>query len=426
MDQNTRIDELAPYDREAEIGVLGSILHNNDALIHAEEIVKPEFFFSPGNRRIFAEMLKMAARGEPIDEITLTSRLGKTATEQVGGLMYIAEMVDLTPVASNVAVYADIVLRKWRARQAIEEAQRFITSIKAKGDLNGQVEEFRRFLEPIVAAGLPARGVDSKTALIEFAEWMEREEPAAKAKTYTKLDEYLYGIAPRKPTVIAARPGGGKTTLVAQCVIRNAQAGVPALFFSLEMDMIEIIGRAVSARTAIDGQKILHRQTKDLYDADWDRIAETSHHLSGLPFWVVAPPRPLTTDQIESITRWHIEQHGVELVVIDHMRKIATGKGSIYEQQTNRICDLANMAKALNVAVLVACQINREGDDEPLLKHLEGSGAIEQESQAVVMLHDKQPNSNFERKIEGRIAKNRNGRTGKEELLLIPWRYTIE
>ena len=419
-------NRVAPHDREAEIGVLGAVIHNNEALKHVVEILIPEYFHSPGNQRIYEAMLTLAREGNPIDEITLKAKLGTNGTSQVGGLPYIAELVDKTPVASNVAVYADVVLRKWRERQVVHEALKLARTIEEKGELNGQLEDFRKAVEPAITSGLPARGVGAREAMAGFCEWLESEEPVAAAKTFTKLDDFLYGLAPRKPTVIAARPGGGKTTLVGQCVVRNAAAGVPTLFFSLEMDLMEIIGRVVSAHTKIDGQKILHRQRQDFYDGDWDKISATTGTLAGLPFYVVAPPRPLNMDQIEAVTRNHIEKHGVQLVVIDHLRKIATGAGSIYEQQTKRICDVAAMAKALDVAVLVAAQINRAGEDKPGLSHLEGSGAIEQESQAVVILHDENPNSNEARYIEGRIVKNRNGRSGVVTLHLIPFCYTIK
>lgn len=418
--------QLVPHDKEAEIGVLGAIIHHNGALGHAKEILQPEMFFSPPNRLIFTAILVLDKGGEPIDEITIKDALGPSGIERVGGMAYIAELVDMTPVASNVAVYSKIVSDKWQARMLMDEADKLKDAISKVGAVNGQVDDFKRAIQPIVAAGMAHRGISAKQAVAEFSAWLEVDEPPAPAKTFTKLDDYLFGIAPRKPTVIAARPGVGKTTFVAQASIANAEANVPSLLFSLEMDCLEIIARAISARSKIDGQKVLHRRTKEFYEQDWDNLSLASGELSELPFYIVAPANPLTVEQIENISRWHIENHGVQLVVIDHMRKITTEKGPIYEQQTKRICDLAHMARALNVAMLVANQINREGDDKPQLKHLEGSGAIEQESQAVVILHDKAPNSNEDRKIDGIIAKNRNGKKGVVPLQLIPWRYTIQ
>ena len=416
----------SPHDREAEIGVLGAVLHNNDALRHASEILQAEHFFSPGHRRIFQAMQEMFRAEIPIDEITLKHKLGDSGTSQIGGLPYIAELVDKTPVASNIAVYAAVVRDKWIARATIAELDSAKDSIIEKGTLNGQIDALRKRLEPIVGAGSGIHGTDAKTAIIAFSEWLDEKDHKPQAKTFTALDDYLHGIAPRKPTVIAARPGGGKTTLVAQSVIANAGAGIPTLFFSLEMDMLEIIGRAVSARTKIDGTKIIHRQQDDFQDSDWDKLVVATSELAELPFYIVAPDKALSVEQIESITRRYQDKHGVKFVVIDHLRKIATAKGPIYEQQTNRICDIASMAKVLDVPVLVAAQINRAGEDKPSLSHLEGSGAIEQESQAVVILHDENPHSNDARQLKGIIAKNRNGKTGVVDLRLTPWRYTIE
>lgn len=422
----TMRNDLPPHDREAEIAVLGSIFQDNRALEVVKGNIMPEHFYSPGNRRIFATMLKMSAAGEPIDEVTLKDHLGPDGTLQVGGLPYIAEMLELTPTATHAAVYAEIILKKWQARQAVISAQEFIQSISEKGEINGQYDDFKGCMREIVAANLPAQSINARSALIGFSEWLEEKAPALQAKTFTGLDDYLFGIAPRKPTVVAARPGVGKTTLVAQAVIDNAEAGIPTLFFSLEMDPNEIIGRAVSARTNIDGQKLLHRQIDEIFEDEWNRLSVSTGELAEFPFYLVSPERALTVAQIESITSHHIEKYGVGLVVIDHLRKIATDKGNIYEQQTRRICDVAAMAKAMDVPVLVAAQINREGDDKPQLKHLEGSGAIEQESQAVVLLHDANSTSNDARSIDGIIAKNRNGKKGTVTLNLYPYKYTIK
>ncbi|MCZ6644754.1 MAG: replicative DNA helicase, partial [SAR324 cluster bacterium] len=134
-----RAESLLPHDKEAEQGVLGAIIHNNDALNHAAEILQPEFFFSPAHRELFQAMINLADRQNPIDEITLGDALrSRNLLDQVGGLIYIAELVDLTPVASNVAVYAEIVRQKHQLRSLISAA----TDIANKGrDTPGDVGE---------------------------------------------------------------------------------------------------------------------------------------------------------------------------------------------------------------------------------------------------------------------------------------------
>ena len=417
---------MAPHDREAEQAVLGAVIHSGGkALDIIKGYLEPEHFYSPGNQRIFEAMQKMRDRGDPIDELLLKAEF--TDVGLVGGMAYIAEMVDKTPVASNVAVYAEIVKKAWKARATIEAAQDLIYSVTKSGALNGENEILRQRLEAIGGADTPTRSDSAQKAMEDFQAWFRTPEgdKAAEIKTYTALDKHLE-IAPGKPTVVAARPGVGKTTFAAQTLIRNALHGVPSLFFNLEMSNREIIGRAIAAFSGVTGTKLLYRRLDSIYQEEWGAIDGAIAQLKGLPFWLHEPRLPVTVAQIENVARWYQQNRGVRLVVIDHLRKIRTAPGPIYEQQTRRICDLAAMAKSLNLAVLVTAQINREGDERPGLKYLEGSGAIEQESQAVVILHDPEPNSDTHRKIEGVIAKNRNGQKGKIELDYFPWKYVIE
>ena len=94
---------LLPHDREAEQAVLGSIIHDNANAHPAAELLTPDAFFSPAHRDIFSVMLGLAEDKSRIDEISISDALrNQNRLENAGGLVYIAELVDLTPVASNV------------------------------------------------------------------------------------------------------------------------------------------------------------------------------------------------------------------------------------------------------------------------------------------------------------------------------------
>ena len=94
---------MLPHDKDAEQGVLGAIIHNNEAFYQAAELLQPEHFFSPAHRELFKAMIGLTDQGDPIDEITLGNYLkSRNKLEQVGGLVSIPELVDLTPVTANV------------------------------------------------------------------------------------------------------------------------------------------------------------------------------------------------------------------------------------------------------------------------------------------------------------------------------------
>ena len=212
------MSDLLPHDKDAEQGVLGSVIHNNLALGQVRGMLKPDCFFSPAHRDIFIAMCSVEDAEGPIDEITIGNVLkAKNRLESAGGLPYIAELVDLAPVTANVLVYAEIVLEKWQARKAVTVLLDGVDSINATGKLNGQAETVRNALDAIEAAGIGSQAAPAADAVERFTGWLEDQDtPAFKAKTYTRLDELLGGIGDERPTVIAGRTGVGKTTLLTQ------------------------------------------------------------------------------------------------------------------------------------------------------------------------------------------------------------------
>src|SRR5690554_3475611 len=104
------VDRVPPHNLEAEQAVLGAILLENDALISAVELVGPEDFYRAAHQRIFETMVRLSEEAEPIDLITLSTRLkDQGLLEEVGGIGYLTELANSVPTAANVAYYAQII-----------------------------------------------------------------------------------------------------------------------------------------------------------------------------------------------------------------------------------------------------------------------------------------------------------------------------
>jgi len=70
-----RKEQLPPQDIEAEQSVLGSLLIDKDAVVKIADIVAPKDFYRKAHEIIFDAMIGLYAKSEPIDLLTVSSRL---------------------------------------------------------------------------------------------------------------------------------------------------------------------------------------------------------------------------------------------------------------------------------------------------------------------------------------------------------------
>ncbi|MCZ6730832.1 MAG: replicative DNA helicase, partial [SAR324 cluster bacterium] len=392
-----RAESLLPHDKEAEQGVLGAIIHNNDALNHAAEILQPEFFFSPAHRELFQAMIDLADRQNPIDEITLGDALrSRNLLDQVGGLIYIAELVDLTPVASNVAVYAEIVRQKHQLRSLISAA----TDIANKGrDTPGDVGELLDQAQDIIIELANDAQVRSyaqlKDLLAANFEALEAAQDRGDDLTglpsgFAELDKYTNGFQPSDLIIVAARPSMGKTSLAVNIAKYAATySKLPAVVFSLEMSKEQLALRLLCSEASVDSQQV---RLGKLDDFEWDKLAKAAGTLSNVKLFIDESPE-LNPMGIKTVARRIQAEHGLGLIVVDYLQLMRSTRRKDNREQ--EIADISRglkaIAKEFKVPVLACAQLNREvegrTDRRPRLSDLHESGAIEQDADLVMFLY---------------------------------------
>ena len=419
--------DILPHDKEAEQGVLGSILHNNAGYFDVVGLVEPEYFFSPAHREIFLAMRDLMDRQEPVDEITLVAQLRSVGRlDAVGGPVYVAELRDLTPAASNSRSYARIVREKWQARAFLSSSLDMQNRIRESGTLDG-LDQHRQEIAEIIDAGQEDSDPVHIGELVEAWE-QEFDKPVSESRqpvwTYLdSLDRRTGGLAADRPTVVAGRTGVGKTVLCWQIANENGLNGVPTLYLNLEMKDQDLVTRAISSIAKVDGAALRGKQQDMFQHADTDDIYAATGRIKGIPLWVHSPRRAIGKSQIESILARFIAKHGIRLVVVDHLSRLAATGRDEYERQTKRIRGLAELQTLYGVPFLIACQLNRSGSDEPDLKNLKGSGEIEECAGLVLILHDQtaeqKPGQNTDRNtnnphsVDFIVAKNGTGPKGR-------------
>ena len=122
------IGKVPPHDIEAEQAVLGSMLTDKEAVFSALELLKEDSFYREDNRAIFAAIVSLYAKSEPIDIITVKAELTETGKfERIGGLEYLASLPERVPTTANVDKYIKIVEEKALMRNLILTANDLIS-----------------------------------------------------------------------------------------------------------------------------------------------------------------------------------------------------------------------------------------------------------------------------------------------------------
>jgi replicative DNA helicase len=250
-----------------------------------------------------------------------------------------------------------------------------------------------------------ARTIDFLNSLQRDPEFIPTHSPA--------LNEYIDGLHKGNFIVLAARPSVGKTA-VALNLAWGLKGKAKVAFYSLEMTEAEILRRLSSLETGLPLKQIKQKagyEVSTKLAQDFLPVFETS----GLE--IVTNPQGFTMAELRSHALKLKQEGKLEVLILDQLDKIrASGRlasATEYEILTKHSTALKQLALELEVPIILLAQINREGNEEPTLKHLKGSGQLEQDADLVFILHRKTDQQDRETELSFSIAKNRQGETGK-------------
>ena len=272
-----------------------------------------------------------------------------------------------------------------------------------------EIKHLTAILETPIISETP---LDQTTRAIDLINSLQRE-PEFIATHSPALNELIDGFHAGRFYVLAARTSTGKTA-VALNLAWGLKGKAKVAFYSLEMTEKEILGRLASLETGWAHSRIKQKadpETNEVLARKFLPVFENSG------FEIVANPEGFTMAELRSHALQLKAEGKLELLVIDQLDKIKPSgrlaSASEYEILTKHSTQLKQLALELQVPLVLLCQINREGNEEPTLKHLKGSGQLEQDGDLVFILHRKQDPDQKEIELIFSVAKNRHGKTGK-------------
>lgn len=372
--------------------------------------IHPSSFALPEHQMIFAAMLESDKAGKGTDVASLATRVPHLAAQLV-------EIRKSAPPTQNFEPYAEEVKALDRARTIhadLTALVRVVAGRKAFDPSTVLDREIEKTLERFVSTSSPSETGPKRIdqALTEFIPALERRieerkagKPPGISTGFQILDAVTGGgFAPGTINVFAARTGKGKTTLAVNFLHTAATAGYRCAYFTVEMLTGEILQKLMSLAGGINGTKL---RIGDMTAADFDRFWDAQRRLYDKPIWF-DDSTGASFEAMERAVHRLKRQGGLDLIVVDYIQQFhLEGRWkSTYERLTAVSHALKQMANRERVAVVALAQLNREaekGEVQPDAIHIKDSGAIEQDSDLVVLIHD-------DPKVQLFVAKNRHGR----------------
>lgn len=429
---NPTLDRLPPHSIEAEQGVLSCVLQE-PATVMGELTVAcgrslPQQFYDLRHQTIAGVLVQMYDEQVPIDLITLMERLKKIEMlEQIGGISYLSELQDKVPSAANVSEYLNTVREYAKARQLIRTCSEIVGKVyDHEGSMEQLMIECESQISQLTETETPSTEVHirdvMKGVILDMEQWhytrgsqQLRGLPTGPKGNY--LDKVLTGIRETHYTVLAGRPGGGKSAKAFNIVEYLAseyewyeptgkqipspedpavmipeqvkRKGIPVCVFNIEMDNESLGYRLMFGRAGVSEAKF---NQGFIEKGAEEKLVNAAHQLMRMNIYLDDTPAQ-TIGQIAAKARRMVKKYGIKLFVLDYLQ-LAQGDNPRDEKrvQVDKISKkIMALKKQLKVPWLVLAQLNRnietaERDRNPVLSDLAESGSIEQDADKVIIL----------------------------------------
>ena len=419
-----------PFNIEAEISVLGSMLLDNEAINLVTELLRTDNFYKTSHQYIFDTIVNLYSKNNAVDLVILKDELKKQSLlEKVGGAEYLLELEESVPLASNVEYYAKIVREKTIKRDLITatakiQQEAYNDSLESDELLDIAEKEIfditqRKFSSPTTKLFNILHDTFDHISNLH-----DREGRLTGVSTgYYDLDDITSGLQNSELIVIAARPSMGKSSLVLNIAEHaGTKEKKPTLIFSMEMSAQQVAQNMLCSTAKIDAHLL---RTGKLDDNQFSNLSLAMGDLSESEIFIDDTPG-LGLLELRAKARRLKLQHNIQMIIVDYLQLMEGRKAENRQQEISGISrGLKALARELEVPVIAVSQLNRSVETRdghtPRMSDLRESGSIEQDADVIILLHREDYYDPTKRpgEVDLNIAKQRNGPTGKVKLTFL-------
>ncbi|MCK4725928.1 MAG: replicative DNA helicase [Anaerolineales bacterium] len=421
---------VVPHSREAEESVIGSILINPEAYYDVAQFLQQDDFYIQRHGWIWDSFTRLHEKRSPIDFLTVSEELEQMEVlADVGGAAYISALINNVPTSLHAEAYGRIV-EETSIRRRMLNAANEIAKLAYKQDesVEAVMDNAEKAVFDVSERRMTRDLQSIQQVLSDYYDRIDqlasRDEDMFGVPTgFIDLDRLLMGLQPSDFSIIAGRPGMGKTAFMLTAAKHAAQIHKKHVaIFSLEMSNEQLVQRLIAQETGIDSQRL---RTGRLEDDEWPKFTHAIEVLSDTRIFLDDTPA-LTPLQLRTKSRRLHLEYNLDLILVDYLQLMSSGtRVENRVQEVSYISrNLKVMARELNVPVLAAAQLSRaveqRADKEPQLSDLRESGSLEQDADIVMFIHRPEvyEKDTLKQNIaQIKVAKHRNGPVGTIELI---------
>ena len=405
----------APANIEAEQALLGAVLFDNAAYERLSDRLKAHHFYEPFHQRLFQAMEDHIRKGQLAEPIVLMERFKRDpAFEELGGLRYLADLVDRAPPAANAPDYErvvyDLALRRDLIRIGGEMSNAAQSDVEH--DAKDQIEAAEQSLYTLAETGQSSTGfvnfADALQGAVDMAaEAFGRDGGLSGVSTgLIDLDRMLGGLHPSDLIILAGRPSMGKSALAANIAFHVAKSyaydiqpdgsrktsnGGVVAFFSLEMSAEQLAMRVLAETSGVPSDRL---RKGEIDASEFGRVRDAALEIQEAPLHF-DDTGGLSISKLAARARRLKRQQGLDLIVIDYLQLLTGAENSRTDNRVQEVSmitqGLKALAKELAVPVLALSQLSRQvenrEDKRPQLSDLRESGSIEQDADMVMFVY---------------------------------------
>ena len=430
MTAGLMLERTLPQNIEAEVGVLGSMLLDNDAVNLAVQMLCKDSFYKTPHQELFQTIVDLYDRDRAVDLVILKEELKKRSLlEKVGGIEYLMELEESVPTAANIEYYARIVQEKAVKRSLIDAAIRIQKdSYEETYDSDTLLDKAESLVFEIgqKKASAPSAKLCEllKITFDQIEKYHDKKNKLTGLSTgYADLDDITCGLQSSELIVVAGRPSMGKTSLALNIL---QHAGIvenkPAVLFSLEMSSNQVAQNMLCSHAKVNAHDLRRGFLKE---HEWSQLSLAMGALSEGAIFIDDTPG-LSILELKAKARRLKSHHDIQLIVIDYMQLMEAPKAESRQQEISVISrGLKSLARELGIPIIAVSQLNRSVEsregNKPRMSDLRESGSIEQDADVIMLLYreeyyDPQKNPGVAEVI---IAKQRNGPVGTVSLTFL-------
>ncbi|MFM1914928.1 MAG: replicative helicase [Bacteroidota bacterium] len=435
------LGRIPPQAVDIEQVVLGAMMLEKNAVNDTIDILNQNSFYDPKHQFIYKAIHELFASTNPIDLVTVTSRLQKNGElEAAGGAAYVAGLTNRVASSAHIQHHARIISEKFIKRELIRVSSDIIRdSYDETRDvfdlLNAAETDLFQIAENNMSKQVSSMQSVVREAIQEIEKAAQNTDGVSGVPTgFHALDKITSGWQRSDMIVLAARPGMGKTAFVLSMARNTAvDYNMGVAVFSLEMSSVQLVKRLIASESRLSAEKL---RKGDLKEHEFQQLHSRITKLATAPIFIDDTPG-ISIFDFRAKCRRLKAQHNIDMIIIDYLQLMSAkdGKGGgNREQEISTISrSIKEIAKELNVPIIALSQLSRSvetrgGDKKPMLSDLRESGAIEQDADIVSFIY-RPEYYNITQDDDGNslhgigeiiIAKHRNGALDSVQLRFVP------